>query len=119
MHPHHHFFCIDPVSKPGGARAGDPHIDAQTKVLRDQIRRRYEKIQSALDDAGIECLPFNSAFFILIPVQQDPEDIRLKLLERGVGVISLPQASAIRLSYASVALEDIEILIQKLHEVIG
>ena len=97
----------------------DPHLDAQTQVLRDQIRSRYKRIQSALEQAGIECLPYNSAFFLLIPVQQNPEELRLKLLKRGVGVISLPQASAIRLSYASVALEDIETLIQKLHEVIG
>lgn len=97
----------------------DPHLDAQTQVLRDQIRYRYERIQSALKQAGIECLPYNSAFFILIPVRQNPEEIRLKLIERGVGVISIPQASAIRLSYASVALEDIETLVRELNEVIG
>ena len=76
-------------------------------------------MKAALLEAEIPSWPFNSAFFALLPVQTDPDALRRALLGKGVGVVSLPHASAIRLSYASVALEDLETLVQSLGEILG
>ena len=97
----------------------DPELPTQTREMRDQILNRYRQLSEKITQAGIETWPFNSAFFVLIPVRSDPESIRQELLSRGVGVISLPSASAIRLSYASVAPEDIDGLVRSLQDVLG
>jgi len=97
----------------------DPALESQARELREQIRERYLRLKAALLDNGIPSWPFNSAFFTLLPVQGDPDALRRELLAQGVGVISIPQASALRLSYASVALEDLDALVRSLRETLA
>jgi aspartate/methionine/tyrosine aminotransferase len=96
----------------------DPQLDAQAHSLREQMRARYTRLKAALIEADISTWPYNSAFFTLLPVPTSPDALRRKLLESGVGVVSLPGASALRLSYASVALEDIDALVLNLREIL-
>ena len=101
------------------AALSNPNLPKETTELRNQIRTRYETMKTALGNTHIQTYPFNSGFFVLIPVDEDPNEIRTRLLHRGVGVVGLPQASAIRLSYASVSVTDIPALVEQLQDVLG
>jgi aspartate/methionine/tyrosine aminotransferase len=62
----------------------NPDLEKQISALRDVVRHRYQVLKTALDEANISYVPFNSGFFTLIPVQCDPEELRLKLLKDGM-----------------------------------
>ena len=64
--------------------------------------------------AGLSTWPYNSAFFALVEVGKDPEIVRQALLAEHVGVIAIPTAGAVRVSYASVAEGDIDALVAAL-----
>lgn len=104
-------------SAPAGSQAlvlralRDPDMPAHQEALRETIRARYRALRDGLAAAGVSTFPFNSAFFALVPVPGDPERARRTLLAAGVGVVAVPQAQAIRVSYASVALDDIPQLV--------
>ncbi len=90
----------------------DPEMPTAQRALRDEIRARYAALKEGLAAAGVEAWPFNSAFFALIPVVGDAHAARRALLKQGVGVIAEPSVGAIRVSYASVHLDDIPRLVE-------
>jgi aspartate/methionine/tyrosine aminotransferase len=92
----------------------DPELAVQREALLDRIRARYERLRDGLAAAGVPTLPYNAAFFVLVKVSGDAEAIRRALLAEGVGVVAFPAAGALRVSYASVALDDIDTLVAAL-----
>ena len=98
----------------------DPNLDRDVTQIRDMLRNRYVALRGELDAHGLEYYPFNSAFFALVRTKHDAEATRLRLLEHtdqygvGVGVISVPSAQAIRLSYSTVAECDIAAMVAKI-----
>jgi aspartate/methionine/tyrosine aminotransferase len=92
----------------------DPTISQQREVILSDIRSRYRRMKASLVAARIPFHPHQGAFFVLIPTPSDPEPIRQALLRDGVGVTSYPDARALRVSYASVALDDIDALVEAL-----
>ena len=92
----------------------NPALDAQIDKIRNVILHRYEALKTALDTANIAYFPFNSGFFTLIPVQCDPEELRLKLLKDGIGVVSFARFNAIRIAYSSARAEDLPLLVETL-----
>ncbi|MEC8424749.1 MAG: aminotransferase class I/II-fold pyridoxal phosphate-dependent enzyme, partial [Myxococcota bacterium] len=92
----------------------DPELPTQRAEILERIRARHDRLRDGLSAAGIETMPFNAAFFILVKVRGDAEAARKALLSEGVGVVSFPSASALRVSYASVALDDIDDLVAAL-----
>ncbi len=92
----------------------DPTTAAQATTILANLRSRYRRLKTGLDAHNVPYLPFNSAFFALIKVRRPPDDVRRDLLAEGVGVVSAPDAGALRVSYASVADEDIDALVTAL-----
>lgn len=92
----------------------DPLTTAQADAKQAQLADRYRRLKAGLDRAGVAYLPFNSAFFALVRVARPPHDVRRALLAEGVGVVAAPDAGAVRVSYASVADEDIDGLVAAL-----
>ncbi len=92
----------------------DPDLAAQRAVILADIEHRYRLLRDGLAAAGIAALPFNSGFFALVPTPGDPEPIRQALLAEGVGVVAFPTDHALRISYASVAPEDVPALVAAL-----
>lgn len=107
-------------SVPAGSQAivlrtlQDPDHTAQQSTLRDSIRERYRALRDGLAAHGVQTWPFNSGFFVLLPVDGDPHDARRALLDAGVGVVAVESVGALRVSYASVALEDMPRLVEQL-----
>lgn len=91
-----------------------PDTPSHVEQILDNIRGRYRALKAGLDARGVSYLPFNSAFFALIKVRRPPHDVRRALLADGVGVVAAPDAGAVRVSYASVALDDIDALVAAL-----
>jgi aspartate/methionine/tyrosine aminotransferase len=89
----------------------DPDLPRQKADLFSVCQARYRTLKESLSAAGINAAPFNSGFFAMIPVAGDPEALRLRLLEQGVGIISLPKHGAIRIAYSSTSQDDIPTLI--------
>ena len=79
-----------------------PDLDAQCATLLSELRARYRALRDGLRSVGLTPWPYNSAFFALVHSDRDPEVVRRELLAEGIGVVAIPEASAIRLSYASV-----------------
>lgn len=90
----------------------DPDLPAQQAWVRQRLRGRYHVLKQALADAGLQAMPFNSGMFAVVRVKNDPEALRQRLLAERVGVVSLPEIGALRLSYGSVASTDIPLLVQ-------
>ena len=97
----------------------DPALPAQQEQVRDHLRRRYHALRQALDQAGLSAMPFNSGMFAVVRVPGDPEALRQALLREGIGVVALPEIGALRLSYGSVATEDIPRLVQAIARHVG
>lgn len=92
----------------------DPGLAVQREALLARIRARHDRFRAGLEAAGLEAMPFNAAFFVLVKVSGDAEAVRQALLREGVGVVAVPSESAVRVSYASVAIEDIDTLVSAL-----
>ena len=90
----------------------NPELPAQQAERLDESIARYRRLKSALDKTQLTVVPFNSGFFALIPVEGDPEDLRQRLLKRGVGVVSLPKYNSIRVAFSSTSLADIDRLVE-------
>lgn len=97
----------------------NPNLEQQICDIRDVVRHRYQALKQALDDARIPYVPFNSGFFTLIPVQCDPEELRLKLLNDGVGIVSFAGFQAIRIAYSSARVEDLPTLVSMISKYIS
>ena len=78
----------------------------------EECTQRYQTLKKCLIEAKVPHEPFNSGFFALIPVADDPEALRLRLLEQGVGVVAIPRIGAIRIAYSSTSVEDIPTLVK-------
>lgn len=90
----------------------DPTLENQIQGIRDVLRARYTALRTSLESTDLLYWPFNSAFFALIHSPTDPEAMRLRLLEKGVGLVSFPAGQALRLSYSTVSATDIPNLIE-------
>ncbi|MBM75097.1 MAG: hypothetical protein CMK59_06835 [Proteobacteria bacterium] len=79
---------------------------------RDVLKERYEVMKSSLAGTHLVCWPFNSAFFVIIETSLDSEQVRLELLQKGVGVVSISSMNAIRISYSTVPASEIPQMVQ-------
>lgn len=94
-----------------------PDIEAQRAATLGEIQRRYRALKAAMDEVGLAHLPFNSAYFALVPVAGDADAIRRRLIaEASVGVVSFQDYGALRLGYGSLRIEDIPRLVQAVKE---
>ena len=93
------------------AALGDQNLTEEQAVLMEECTQRYQTLKKCLIEAKVPHEPFNSGFFALIPVADDPEALRLRLLEQGVGVVAIPRIGAIRIAYSSTSVEDIPELV--------
>jgi len=92
----------------------DPDTPARIAKLLAGIEARYKRLKAGLIAQNVPHLPFNSGFFALVKVARPVEEVRQALLADGVGVVSAPDAGAVRVSYASVADDDIDTLVDAL-----
>jgi len=92
----------------------DPDLPAQQNQVRGRLRDRYRILKRCMQDAGLVARPFNSGMFAVIDVPGDPETLRQALLADGIGVVSLSEIGALRLSYGSLASADIPPLVQSI-----
>ena len=97
----------------------DPGLDAQRRQVLDLLRRRYQVLREALEAAGLEAWPFNGGMFGLVKVPGDPEQLRQALLADSVGVVSVPEANALRLSFGSISATDIPALVEAIRRHVG
>jgi len=93
------------------AALSDPNLDAERAALMKECILRYQALKQSLIQANVPHQPFNSGFFALIPVPDDPEALRLRLLEQGIGVVAIPRIGAIRIAYSSTSVDDIPVLV--------
>ena len=82
-------------------------LDAEVKEIRGLLYRRYRALKDAMDAKDVPYFPFNSAFFTLVRTPIDAEEMRKYLLTQGVGVVAVPAQQAIRVSYSTVAVDNI------------
>ncbi len=102
------------------ARAlASPDLAAQQQAVRERLAGRYRALKDELHRAGLPSLPFNSGMFAMVPVPGDPEGLRKQLLTEGVGVVSLPESRALRLSYGSVSRAEIPGLVRAIARHLG
>lgn len=88
-----------------------PDLARQQHEIRQRLAARYTALRDALAERSLRSLPFNSGMFAMLPVEGDPETIRKRLIAESVGVIALPEAKALRLSYGSVSRDQIPALV--------
>lgn len=91
-----------------------PSLPQEVSALLTLLEGRYRQLRDGLGQAGLSAWPYNAAFFALVSVDRDPEVVRQDLLAQGVGVISIPTAGAVRVSYASVDEQGIAGLVEAL-----
>ena len=91
-----------------------PDTEPQRAELLAKLETRYRRFKAGLDAAGLSYMPFNSAFFALIRVARPAHDVRRAMLADGVGVVAVPDAGAVRVSFASVADDQIDGLVAAL-----
>ena len=84
----------------------------ETLEIRQMLKERYLRLKELLTASTLRNWKYNSAFFTLIAAPNGAEKTRIRLIEKGVGVVSVPAAQSIRLSYSTVPKEDIEPLIK-------
>jgi len=90
----------------------DPGVDAQRTEVLNLLQHRYEVLRDSLVEAGLQAWPFNAGMFALVAVPGDPEALRRTLLTERVGVVAVPEVSALRLSFGSISAKDIPALVQ-------
>lgn len=89
-----------------------PTMLKETLEIRQMLRERYLRLKELLATSPLRNWKYNSAFFTLISAPNGAEKTRLRLIEQGVGVVSVPSVESIRLSYSTVPKEDLEPLIR-------
>lgn len=89
----------------------DPSLEEELAAWADMLKSRYKKTKQILatmpDDCPISPLPFNSGYFMSFKTQVDAEKLRVALLEKGIGTISLGPAT-LRVTFASIPEENLE-----------
>jgi len=95
---------------------------AQKQEKYDILKRRYDRIKAIFRDhpeyeRSFVALPFNSGYFMCVkPCGVDPEVLRRRLLEKGVGVIVL--SGLVRIAFSTVALDKLDALFAAIHAVV-
>lgn len=94
-----------------------PELEQQRAAVLAEVARRYRALKGALHQHGVPFYPFNSGFFALVPVAGDADAIRRRLIaEASVGVVSFNEFGALRLSYGSTRVEDVDRLARAIVE---
>ncbi len=88
-----------------------PAHEEQKRAAREELERRYRRVLEIVAGMprgiGLSPLPFNSGYFMSFRCTPfKAEELRLRLLDRGVGTISLGE-DVLRVAYAAV---DIDLL---------
>lgn len=97
-----------------------PTLPQEVEAVRRVLEGRYRRLRRSLDEANIAYTPFNSGCFAMIPVRQDAEEVRQRLIhEQSVGAIAVNGANALRLAFCSMEENDIPDLVSRLQKVIG
>lgn len=89
-----------------------PTLVSETAAIREMLRERYSVLKELLIQSPLQNWQYNSAFFTLVSAPNGAEETRLRLIEKGVGVVSVPSVNSIRLSYSTVPKEDLEPMIR-------
>lgn len=96
-----------------------PTLASEVEHVRQVLEGRYWALKHALDAAELPYYPFNSGCFALLPVQQECEAVRQRLIaEQSVGVIAVPSANALRVAFCSMEAQDIPELVVRLAKVL-
>ena len=94
-----------------------PTLAAERAAVLAVLRKRYHALQASLDAAGLTPWPFNSGCFALVelPPGLDAEAVRQRLVrEQSVGVISVPEARALRVAFCSIEAADIPDMVSRI-----
>lgn len=92
--------------------------NAWNKVIGDRCNKVHEVLNNNSYDDEFVPYPFNSGYFMCIKLLNvDAEELRLALLEEGIGVIST-NATDIRIAFSSVDIENIDELFADIYKVI-
>lgn len=100
----------------------DPNYYAQKEKARNVLEERYKTIKQWLSDraplhrdAPLEPLPFNSGYFMAFRCHGlDAEKLRLELLKRGIGTISIG-SDYLRVAFAAVDKESLPELFDEIY----
>jgi DNA-binding transcriptional MocR family regulator len=90
----------------------DPALGAQREALHADLAARWARLRDGLEAAGVPAWPFNAAFFALLPAPTDAEELRHAFLKDGLGLVSAAAGPNLRLSYASLQLDDIDPVVE-------
>ncbi len=94
-----------------------PDYAKQKAELFSTLQCRYAVTRQCCKDAPRELLrplPFNSGYFMAFATQLDAEELRLLLLERGIGCIAIG-SKYLRVAFSSVNTEDIPNLFDEIY----
>jgi aspartate/methionine/tyrosine aminotransferase len=96
-----------------------PEFKGEVERMRRVLEGRYRLLKATLLEEKIPFVPFNSGCFALLPVKEDCEAVRQRLIrEQSVGVIAVPSANALRVAFCSMDAEDIPDLVSRIARVI-
>lgn len=114
---------ISSVSAPAQAAVlqalKSPTLEEEQAGVVAVLRERYLALRDALQAHGIHAWPFNSGCFASVPVKEDCEVLRQRLItEQSVGVIAVPSANVLRVAFCSIETEEIPDLVARLAKVI-
>ena len=88
------------------------------KVIGDRCNKVHEVLKNNSYDDEFTAYPFNSGYFMCIKLLNvDSEELRLALLDEGIGVIST-NPTDIRIAFSSVDIENIEELFSEIYKTI-
>lgn len=90
----------------------------QKQHLFDTLKERYEIVRELCKDAPsglLEPLPFNSGYFMAFRCSVASEDLRLLLLERGIGTIAIA-GKYLRVAFSSVDTGDLKVLFEEIYQ---
>ncbi len=97
-----------------------PEYRKQKEAQREEMLARFSAMQQAIasmpGETPLRALPCNSGYFVSFDCQKlDAEELRLALLDRGIGTISI-QNRYLRVAFASVDRDEIESLFGEVFE---
>jgi aspartate/tyrosine/aromatic aminotransferase len=100
---------------------GSPTFEREKQAKYDILKSRFEKVKEVLNERHLHGtsypftpLPYNSGYFMCIelPPALNAENVRQRLLQKGVGVIAVN--NLLRIAYSSVAQTDIKQLFENI-----
>lgn len=84
--------------------------EKEKAALKKTLEKRYRIVRSFVDShncKALEVLPFNSGYFMSFSTRVDAEELRQRLLKKGVGVIAIDNKT-LRVAFSSIDEEKIE-----------